>query len=273
MSTQPSLFVSHGAPTLALGDVPAADFMKTLGRSLGKPKAILVVSAHYEIEGGVAVGTAVRPETVHDFFGFPDALYRLRYEPPGDPVLAEAVAESLGAAGFDVRRDTTRGLDHGVWVPLRFLFPDADVPVIPVSIDPSLSGAEGARHHLKIGQALAPFRQEDVLVIGSGSASHNLHEFRQWIGRDETPDWVLAFVDWLDGRITEGDLDSLIGYRCLAPEAVRNHPSDEHLMPLFASMGAAMGPEGAHNRRSVSGTRAHHSITYGSIAMDAYLFA
>lgn len=271
MTIQPALFISHGAPTLALGDAPAADFMKQLGIDLRrpdvKPDAIIVVTAHYEKSGGVAVGAASHPETVHDFFGFPQALYDLRYEPPGHPTLAREIADALEQAGFPTTVEDNRGLDHGVWVPLRFLVPDADIPVIPVSVDPSLSGAEGVRHHLKLGAVLAEFRARNVLVIGSGSASHNLEEFRNWIGRDETPDWVLRFVDWLDEKIVAGDEDSLVGYRCLAPEAVRNHPSDEHLMPLFAALGA-----GRRKDQPLRGKRAHHSMTYGSIAMDAYVF-
>jgi 4,5-DOPA dioxygenase extradiol len=255
----PSLFVSHGSPMLALSPVPARDFLAGLGAALGRPKAILVASAHWETERPM-VNAVDRNETIHDFFGFPQPLYDLRYPAPGDPALAERIADLLCAAGLPAGIDRRRGLDHGAWVPLLLGYPDADVPVLQVSVQSAL----GPAHHLDVGRALAPLREEGVLVIGSGSFTHDLSRFRgQAWDSPEAAD-VTAFADWMDKALVEGRRCDLLTYRHKAPHAATEHPTEEHLLPLFVAMGAA--GEGARAERL------HHSTSHGVLRMDAYAF-
>ena len=255
----PALFLSHGAPTLPLVDAPASAFLKGLGQQLGRPSAIIVASAHWET-AAPTLSTIARNTTIHDFYGFPRALYELRYEPPGDPALAEKAAGLLREAGLAGNIDPARGLDHGAWVPLLLMYPAADIPVLQISIQPHL----GPSHHLHMGQALAPLREQNVLIIGSGSFTHNLSRFRgATIDAPATPD-VIAFADWFDQAITDRRIDDLLAYRRLAPFAVDQHPTDEHLLPLYVALGAA----GA----SPSGERLHSSAMYSMLRMDAYAF-
>jgi 4,5-DOPA dioxygenase extradiol len=261
--TLPSLFLSHGAPTLPLTDTPARAFLSELGGQLPRPKehikAILVVSAHWET--AVPTISAVdRNETIHDFFGFPRQLYALQYPAPGSPALAADVAGLLAAAGFESRIDRRRGLDHGAWVPLLLMYPQADIPVLQVSLQSHL----GPRHHFAIGQALAPLRHQGVLIVGSGSLTHDLSEFRGHGPNDPAPDWVNSFADWVHGALSSGQTEELLDYRRLAPFATKNHPSEEHLLPLFAALGAA--GDHAHAQRL------HVSSTYSILRMDVYQF-
>jgi 4,5-DOPA dioxygenase extradiol len=253
----PSLFVSHGAPTLPLETAdPTHVFLRRLGTSIGRPQAILMVSAHWDTPVAT-VTTAAQPATIHDFYGFPPELYALRYAAPGAPALAHDVMGLLQAAGISARSDAERGLDHGAWVPLTLMYPAADIPVVQLS----LQTPAGATHHLRIGEALRPLRERGVLLIGSGGATHNLREFfRPSAGGDFS--YAAEFTDWLAKTLEDRDLDSLVHYRGLAPSAVRAHPSEEHLLPLFAAVGAG----------GTSAMRLHKSMT-GSLAMDAYQFA
>jgi 4,5-DOPA dioxygenase extradiol len=246
---------------LALQDSPARRFLEQLGSALPRPKAILVASAHWETRGEPAVSFAERPETIHDFGGFPAELFAMQYPAPGAPDVARRVATLLEEAGFTVRRDAARGLDHGAWVPLRLMAPQADIPVLQMSL---LHGATPAEH-FRLGRAIAGLRDEGVLVIGSGSLTHNLYEIRRDGAQAQTPAWVTEFAAWVDARLEAGELDALLDYRSQAPHAVRNHPSDEHLLPLFVAMGAA--GEGAHAERL------HSSVEYGVLAMDVYAFS
>ncbi|HEY0491815.1 MAG TPA: class III extradiol ring-cleavage dioxygenase [Telluria sp.] len=261
MSTLPALFVSHGAPTLAIVDSPANRFLRELGKTLPRPKAILVASAHWETRGGPAVSLAAQPETIHDFGGFPDALFAIQYPAPGAPETAARAASLLSDAGFAVAQSPTRGLDHGAWVPLHLMYPDADIPVAQVSI---VRGASPADHE-RMGRALATLRAEGVLVIGSGSLTHNLHEFRGQPIDVAAPGWVSEFGNWMKSRLDDNDLDALREYRTRAPHAERNHPTDEHLLPLYVAMGA--GGSGARAERL------HASYEYGILAMDVYAFS
>ena len=254
----PAIFVSHGAPTLIGEAVPARDFLTALGRNLPRPKAILAVSAHWETPAP-RVTTAPRPETIHDFHGFPEELYSLRYPAPGAPEAALRAVELLSAAGFSAATDATRGLDHGAWVPLRLAYPDADVPVAQLSIQPS----RGPAHHLAMGRALAPLRGEDILVLGSGGAVHNLSEL-EWGRHDNPPVWASAFDDWLAATLGAGDSTALANYRDRAPYAARAHPRDEHFLPLLVALGAA-GDGGR-------GTRIHAGFTHGALSMAAFRF-
>lgn len=260
MSKMPVLFVSHGAPTLPLESSAAHDFLAGLGAALGRPRAILAVSAHWET-GQPAVSTAVRPETIYDFHGFPQALYRLRYPAPGAPQLAARVAGLLAASGMPARPDPQRGLDHGAWTPLILMYPQADIPVTQLSIQPQA----GAEYHLKLGEALRPLRDEGVLILASGSVTHNLHEFRGGAGRDaQPPAWVTEFNEWLAAALIEGRRADLCAYRSRAPHAARNHPTEEHLLPLLVAAGAG--------GTDLKARRLHSSYAYGVIGMDAYRF-
>jgi 4,5-DOPA dioxygenase extradiol len=257
--TLPSLFLSHGAPTLPLTDTPASAFLKQLGGMLPRAKAILVVSAHWETEAPL-VSAVEWNETIHDFYGFPRPLYDLRYPAPGSPELAARVAELIRQAGSSCDIDRRRGLDHGAWVPLLLAYPKADIPVLQLSIQPHL----GPAHHLRIGQALAKLREENVLIVGSGSFTHDLSEFRGQGLNDPAPAWVNGFADWFDAALTERRNTDLLDYRKLAPFARKNHPTEEHILPLFTALGAA-GDNG-------QAKRLHVSATYSVLRMDVYEF-
>lgn len=260
MSRFPSLFVSHGAPTLALEKGGAAEFLRGYGERLGRPEAILVVSAHWETDIAT-VGTTSAPETIYDFRCFPAELYQMRYAAPGAPELAERAAELVEAGtGGAVRRDPRRGLEHGAWVPLSLMYPEADIPVTQLSI--LRDGGPAA--HLALGEAIRPLRDEGVLVLASGSATHNLYEFRGFDYDSAPPGWVSEFGDWVAGAISGARTAELLDYRRLAPSAERNHPTEEHLLPLFTALGAASP--------GTVGKRVHSSHTYGVLAMDVYAF-
>jgi 4,5-DOPA dioxygenase extradiol len=245
---------------LALQDSPARRFLQELGKTLDRPKAIVVVSAHWETRGGPAVSLAQRPETIHDFGGFPRALFEMQYPAPGAPDAAQRAAALLEAQGIPVSRSAERGLDHGAWVPLRLMYPDADIPVTQLSV---VRGASPAAHEA-LGQALAALRNEGVLVVGSGSLTHNLYEFRGQGIDAPVPNWVSEFEAWMKARLENSDRAALLDYRRVAAFAVQNHPTEEHLLPLFVAMGAA----GADARA----TQLHASFEHGVLAMDAYAF-
>jgi 4,5-DOPA dioxygenase extradiol len=255
----PVLFVSHGAPTIVIDESPARRFLEGYAAALPRPRAILVVSAHFERPIATLTGAAA-PATIHDFGGFPAELYAMRYPAPGDPALAARAADLIRAAGLPVAIDPTHGLDHGVWTPLSLLYPDADIPVVALSVDPS----RGPSAQLAVGRALAPLRDEGVLIVGSGAATHNLRAFFQggFAATAPPPRWVEDFVAWLARAIEEGRTDDLVSYRDRAPYGRENHPTEEHILPLFTALGAAGGP----------GVRAHASIDHGVLAMDAYAF-
>jgi 4,5-DOPA dioxygenase extradiol len=249
----PTLFVSHGSPTLPFDDCPARDFLRGLSGELPRPSAILAVSAHWDSDVPM-LNAVTRNDTIHDFYGFPKALYELSYNAPGAPALAERAAGLLKQAEFPVLIDTSRGLDHGAWVPLMLAWPAADIPVVQLSIQSTL----GARHHIDLGRALQPLR-DDVLIVASGGFVHNLRAIA-WEGGPE-PDWSRVFADWMDRALVEHRDEDLGRYRALAPGAAMAHPTDDHLMPLFVAYGAG----GA-------ATRIHSSCTFGSLRMDAYRF-
>ena len=256
----PTLFVPHGAPTFALGPGAAGAALRRQAEALPRPRAIIVVSPHWETPVPV-VGTAARLDTIHDFWGFPDALYQIRYPASGCPEAAALVVEALRRAGLPVEVDARRGLDHGAWVPLRLMYPEADVPVVPLSL-PSGDGPLGA---CRLGEALAPLVAQDFLVVGSGSLTHNLRDFQMaWQSGGQTPAYVREFADWFAARSEAGDLPALLDYRQQAPSAVRAHPTEEHLLPFYVALGAA-GLGAVSNRF-------HAGIDDYVIAMDAYAF-
>ena len=266
MTNLPAIFLSHGAPDLPIRDGAVTHFLKSLHRQFPKPQAILAISAHWN-SVNPTVSKAIQPQTIYDFGGFPDAVYRLSYPAPGAPVLADRVVSLLAQAGISYQTHPNRGLDHGAWTPLILAYPDADIPVTQLSIQYHA----GALHHFQIGQALASLRAEGVLILASGSATHNLWEFVGGASPLENrrydappPDWVRVFDEWLAERIAEGNWEAVLNYRKIAPHAEKNHPTDEHLLPLFVALGA--GGNG------VKGVRLHHSYNYGAFSMAAYAF-
>ncbi|MNH02924.1 LigB family dioxygenase [compost metagenome] len=252
----PSLFISHGSPMLALHPGASGPALASLANALPRPTAIVVVSAHWESQELLVTGAA-RPETWHDFHGFPPALYAVQYPAPGEPELAARVSKLLNSAGLPARPDPHRPFDHGAWVPLSLMYPDASIPVIQVSLPSQM----GPALQLKVGQALAGLRSEDILLVGSGSITHNLGELDWHAGPDVIEPWALAFRDWVVQRLAESDQAALLDYRRQAPFAVRNHPSDEHLLPLFFALGAG-------DRFGV----VHQGFTLGALGMDIYRF-
>jgi 4,5-DOPA dioxygenase extradiol len=215
-----------------------------------------VVSPHWQTRG-VRVGTSAAPQTIHDFGGFPAPLYALQYQAPGAPALALDASRLLSDAGFDMTLDAQRGLDHGAWVPLRYLFPEADMPVFQVSLPHDLDAA-GA---LRLGRALAPLRERGVLLVGSGSLTHNLYEFRQHIS---DPEYAQQYADWVRDAVAARDVDALVDYRRRAPHAQRAHSTEEHFLPLLVAAGASGDGEAV---RLVAG-----GMTYGVLSMDSFAF-
>ncbi len=253
----PTLFVSHGAPTLIIENSPGRDFLAGLGERLGRPSAVLTVSAHW-MTAAPMIGSAARPQTVHDFHGFPPELYAMRYPAPGAPELAERALGLMRDAGIAGSAAPEQGLDHGAWVPLKLMYPQADIPVTQLSVQPRRSAAD----HIALGRALAPLRDEGVLILASGGAVHNLHDFR--FGSTKAAAWADAFARWLDETLTAGDVDSIAHWKERCPEARLAHPSDEHFLPLPVALGAA-GP-------APRAERLHTGFEHGSIGMQAYAF-
>ena len=263
MKRFPALFIGHGSPMQIPDGAPGRAFLEQLGRELGKPAAVLIASAHWETPEPMVSG-AQHPETIHDFGGFPREFYQVKYPAPGAPEVAKRVVELLGEAGVRASVDPHQGLDHGSWVPLRLMYPDADVPVAQRSLQHHL----GPEHHLRVGRALAPLRDEGVLIVGAGNLTHNLQDaFRKMqMGdpRAATDAWALAFDRWVADAATSGRFDDLVHYRERAPHAQMAHPRDEHYLPLLIAAGA--GGEGAHAKRL------NDEFIFGNLSQAAYAF-
>lgn len=259
-SPLPSLFVSHGAPTFALeGQSAAAVALREWAGRLPRPRAIIMVSAHHETLQP-ELGTNLAPETVYDFFGFPQPLYRLRYPAKGEAAAANLVLNALQQAGYAPQANSQLGLDHGAWVPLRHMYPEADIPVLPLSVQPYESPA----YHWRLGLALAPLAAQGFLVIGSGSMTHNLRDYQLAARTGKTPAYVENFAAWMQQHLQAADLPALFDYRQQAPEAARAHPSEEHFLPLYVALGAA--------GVGAKAERFFHEIQHHVIAMDHVAF-
>lgn len=251
----PTLFISHGSPMHALQPGAVRAVWENIARGLPLPKALLIASAHWETNLPMLTGNA-KPETIHDFYGFPKPLYEIRYPAPGAPDVGQRALGLLKDVGFTAAIDGCRGLDHGAWSPLLYMYPRAEVPVVQIAVQTPL----GPRHHVELGRALAPLAQEGVLIIGSGHMTHNLRER----SNGGPASYVVAFQEWVAERIQSRDFDSLMNYRELNAHGVRAHPTDEHFLPLFVALGAA--------REGYKAERLYDGIESGSLAMDAYLF-
>jgi 4,5-DOPA dioxygenase extradiol len=241
----------------ALEPGPAGEAWKALGRRLGKPRAIVIASAHWESDLPMLTGTA-RPQTIHDFSNFPEPLYRLRYPAPGAPEIAQRAQALLKEAGLGAAIDGSRGLDHGAWAPLLYMYPEADVPVVQISVQPAL----GPRHHVAVGNSLRNLSGEGVLLIGSGHMTHNLRDWAR--GRGAPEPYAQEFQAWVFDKLNKHDVEDLIEYRARSAHGARAHPTDEHFLPLFFALGAA--PERARPER------VYDAIDSGVLAMDAYVF-
>ncbi len=255
----PTIFISHGAPTIALESTPASLFLQELGNKLPRPQAILTISAHWTTTRP-QFSLSANPTTIHDFGGFPQALYEMQYAAPGAPELSLRAAELLNQAGIECTTVAERGYDHGVWIPLKLMYPAADIPIAQLSCQPAASPAE----HFKIGQALKSLRDEGVLIIASGTAVHNLGTIGMYA---EPPAWAVKFEQWLKDEILSGSASDLLQYRSLVPEGVSAHPSTEHFQPIFVALGAASNNDGRFR-----GSVLHRSWAYGSLSMAAYAF-
>ncbi len=259
----PVLFVSHGSPLFALNPGhtgPALTQWAAAHAPAHRIKGVVLMSPHWMTPGGVAVMSTPKPRTWHDFGGFPDALYQLNYPAPGDPALAGLVLHMLHKAGVPTAADDQRPFDHGAWVPLRYLYPQADVPVVQISLPEGFSTAD----IYAVGQALAPLRAQGILLMASGSMTHNLYELRREEGPTEP--YVTAFCTWVQQTLMAQDLPAMLDYRSRAPHAVRAHPTDEHYLTVYFALGAAgWGQSDGPLPQYIS-----QEVVYGSLAMDAF---
>jgi 4,5-DOPA dioxygenase extradiol len=256
----PTLFISHGSPMFALEPGQAGPALTALGEKLPRPQAIAVISPHW-MTRGAAVCMAEKPETIHDFGGFDPRLNLMQYRAAGQLECARAAMNLLAKAGWNPTATAQWGLDHGTWVPLMYLYPKADVPVFQISLPAGLSTAQAVQY----GQALQGLRELGVLVIGSGSLTHNLSEFRG--GRDvaaPVQPYVTEFAHWVRDAALAGDADALIHTFERAPHAKRAHPSDEHYLPLLVALGASDNSKA----QLVDG-----GVAYGILSMDSFIFA
>ncbi len=260
MKSFPSLFISHGMPLMAILPSPTQKFLKNLGKKLGRPKAVICISAHWETVAPMLSG-AEFPETIHDFYGFPKQLYEMSYPAPGNSQLASEITGAFSQNGISSKIDFDKGFDHGAWVPLCLMYPEADIPVIQLSIQGDLE----PDHHYRMGNALARFRSEGVLIMGSGGATHNLEDIHGRKMHDEPVQYAVNFDSWLEQILIQGDIQSLLNFKKEGPEAEKNHPyPSEHFLPLFVPLGA-----------SGEGSRAellHKEFIYGILSLAAYVW-
>ena len=257
----PALFVSHGAPIAALDDDAYTRSLGAWARGRPKPRAIVVVSAHAEARGPVRVNASARPPLIYDFFGFPPALYALRYPAPGAPDLAREVAGAFDGAGLDPVIDAQRGWDHGVWVPLRLLYPAADVPVVEVSLPvPRTPDVLGA-----MGRALLPQRERGVLLFGSGGLVHNLHRLRSDDAFGSPEPWAAVFSAWVEERLAAMDAAGLASYASRAPHADLAVPTSEHFDPVFFVLGARNGRDRLES--------VYEGFRYGTLSLRSFALA
>lgn len=257
MTRAPVLFVSHGSPMEAMEVDDWTEALARFGKETPRPEAILSVSAHWVTLGKMGVTSADAPETIHDFYGFPAPLYRIQYPVPGDPALARRVVERLRKAGLEVDEDPVRGLDHGTWSPLVHSRPLGDVPVVQVSLPVALPA-----ELLALGAALAPLRDDGILLLASGGAVHNLGEVA-FDEKERAPEgWATEFDGWVAARVADLDAVALARWKAEAPNARRAHPTTEHFDPLLVAVGA--------RARGDVPDVVHAGFTYGTLSMRSF---
>lgn len=255
LHTLPGLFISHGSPMLAIDPEQIGPALQRLSLNLPQPQAIVIMSAHWESDA-LEVNTGIRPETWHDFRGFPAELYEIRYPAPGHPDLAEDILQRLAQAGFNANANSSRPHDHGVWMPLLHMYPEANTPVVDISLPMNMSAEEIYR----IGQTLAPLREQQILLIGSGSITHNLREIQWHNANSPVPDWCATFRNYVVHKLAHSDYEAVLNWPEI-PHVLRNHPTLEHFAPLFFAMGLG-------HRFSL----VHHSFSMGALGRDIYRF-
>ncbi|GFY94216.1 catalytic LigB subunit of aromatic ring-opening dioxygenase family [Actinidia rufa] len=267
MGVTETFYISHGSPTLSIDEsLPARDFLKSFTKTVygggieDKPKSILIISGHWETSHPTVNAVVGPSDTIYDFYGFPEQMYKLKYPAPGAPALAKRVKEMLMSSGFErVNVDNKRGLDHGAWVPLMLMYPEADIPVCQLSIQTHRNAA----YHYNLGKALAPLKEEGVLIVGSGAATHNLRSLHPSKDGSITT-WALEFDTWLKDALLSGRFDDVIDYEEKAPHAKKAHPRPDHFYPLHVAMGAA-----AENTKA---ELIHHSWQLSSLSYASYKF-
>lgn len=251
----PSLFISHGAPSIAIEDDDFTRAVAAYGTTLAAARGVAIVSAHWQARDP-RVNAVAQPETMYDFGGFDESLYRIRYEAPGDPTLARQIAALLGDAALE----EARGWDHGLWVPLRILLPDARVPIVEIAQPyPTTPAAL-----MRIGAALAPLRDRGIAIIGSGGIVHNLRAIHRDDKNAAVDHWAKEFDDWFAKQLALRDFATLSRYRELAPHADRAVPTPEHFEPLFVTLGAS--------RHDDTLTTIYEGFHYGNLSMRTFAF-
>ncbi|XP_065876042.1 extradiol ring-cleavage dioxygenase [Euphorbia lathyris] len=261
-ATTETYYLSHGSPMMSIDEsIPARQFFQSWRNDIctETPKAILMISGHWDTRDP-SVNVVSRNETIYDFYGFPDPMYKLKYTPPGAPELAKRVKELLIESGFKrVQEDSKRGLDHGAWVPMMFMYPDADIPVCQLSIQSEKDGS----YHYNMGRALAPLKEEGVLIIGSGATTHNLRALQSHHA-GSTPSWAVEFDTWLRDALLQGRYDDVNQFYEKAPHGKMAHPWPDHFYPLHVAMGAA--------GENAKAKQIHQSWSNGSLSYSSYQF-
>ncbi|MDO6463554.1 DODA-type extradiol aromatic ring-opening family dioxygenase [Pseudoalteromonas carrageenovora] len=260
---QPALFISHGSPIMAIKQSPTSGFLTSLGQTLKTPSAIIIFSAHFDVANNdtshnIVITAGKAPKTIHDFYNFPAHMYNIKYPAPGEPSFANVIAARFKDKGIEVELNATQGWDHGVWIPLRLMYPQANIPIVQVSINTRL----GAKAMYEFGQLLAPLREQNILIIGSGGISHNLPEIFKKPSTPNRVQMVNEFTQWVEQTLLAQDTAALLDYLNQAPHVLFNHPTQEHFLPLFAAMGAG----GTQVKKLFSDTEMN------ILALDAYKF-
>ena len=256
----PSMFVSHGSPMVVLETGPYQQALAAFGKRT-RPAAIVVISAHWGTTTEVEIASAERHHLIYDFGGFPPALYRLQYNVTGAPELAERIAQQLQPGRWQAHLNPARGLDHGVWVPLRLMYPGADIPTVEVSVPLSLSPEQ----LFSLGQCLAPLTGEGVLILGSGGIVHNLFLFRGGPREQRPEPWAVEFDTWFKISLESGDIGGLLQYSQRAPHARLAVPTFEHFAPVFVTLGAAHRPATVEH--------IYEGFEYGHLSMRSFALA
>jgi 4,5-DOPA dioxygenase extradiol len=256
----PAVFISHGSPMVVLERGPFQDALAAFGQQV-HPKAIVAISAHWGSSTSISISAAQRYETIHDFGGFPPALYQLTYSPPGSPELAQRIAGLLKSDGWKQEITTTRGLDHGVWIPLRLMYPEAGIPVVQLSVPLDLT----SQQLYDLGKTLQPLRSENIMIFGSGGIVHNLRMFRGGPVDQPVEPWVKEFDGWFKQKLEQHQIADLLRYQELAPHAELAVPTFEHFAPVFIVLGAASGSEKIES--------IFEGFQYGALSMRSFALA